>query len=163
MTTIKSCKIWRIGLVTGVNSELFNYMKQIDIDECSVSASTKLCGIIFVLLIDTHGNLNNDLSLTVKIAMKNRVRVIGMLAGLLQLSIEDESQAILQNKCKKIVDDVMLSIQERGITVWTIQQCSVGSWGDESWRNYGIIIPNLQQIKNVFGSASPGNNIQIKL
>ena len=129
--------------------------------EPAVQVSQKLYGIIFVFVSDISGNLNEDLAVIVKMGMKRRANTIGMLSGLLQLSVDNESESALEMNCKELVGEIMSFIHDRGVAVWTIKQCSVGCWGNEDWANYGVMVPNLMQLMGHLSSAKPGQNIRI--
>jgi len=123
----------------------------------SVGAAIRRAGIVFVLLTDSSDNLGADLAGCVQVASQHNASVIDMLGGLLQFLIEGESEQTLQDECKYLAEDIVSLIRNRGITVWTVQQCSIGCWGNDEWLNYGVIVPNFQHVMRILGSAKPGD------
>jgi hypothetical protein len=124
-------------------------------------ASAKLAGIVFVYLTANSSTLGSDLGGAVRLAVKGKARVFGMVAGLLQFLIEDESTATLEDRCKCLADGILDSIGGRGIAVWTVGQCSIGCWGNNECLNYGVLVPNFQQLMTAIGSGRPGQAIRV--
>ncbi len=129
--------------------------------QSSIGVTITRVGVVFVLLTDTKGRLVDDLVGSVHLANQHNARVIGMLGGLLQLLIHGESEQSVKNDCSCLAGEIMLLIQNRGITLWTVQECSIGCWGNEEWLNYGVIVPNFQHIMSMLGSANLGDCLKV--
>ncbi len=131
-------------------------------DGASVNeGASRLAGVIFVLLTTTNHTFGEDLAGCARLAKKQQARVFGMLAGLVQVVIEGDTDDFLRTTCKSLTEEIMSSIHRRCIIVWTVRLCVTGSWGDDQWMNYGTVVPDLQKILNTLGTAQVGDCILV--
>lgn len=121
--------------------------------------ATRLTGVAFVLLTSSGHTFGEDLACCARLAKKHQARVFGMLAGLVQVSIEGDTEDLLRTTCKSLTEEIMSSIHGRCNIVWTVKVCVTGSWGDQKWMHYGTVVPDLQKILNILGTAQMGDCI----
>ena len=125
-----------------------------------MGSTDALAGAIFLFLPEAAATLNQDLPQILQLVAAHNARFIGMTSGLLQFLVEGEASGI-EPRSRMLADEIMDAIQSRGILVWTVQQCSLGCWGDGVFISYGALVPNFQHVMSVLGSAKFGDKLKV--